>query len=359
MIQFIKKKPRKLDLSGRNLSEFPAEVFMDKKTSSIDLSNNHIEEIPAKIAELTELRHLHLENNSITQLHNGILKAKSLRNLYLQGNPIKHLPNFIKEDATFTIFTDTEVHRYFSEIIIDGGNRTLYKELGDEVDSIKSHATIFNDSSRVPTVMDNDLTFCRDYDRTGRSLNTCVLFVDIRNSVQKNKEHRVTTLADMYSSFVYGVLRITKEFKGHVRNIIGDRIMVVFDEDNCCNNAVKCAGTIIYFCKTQMKRVLPNDIFKCGIGIHFGSINVIKVGLKVPNNENADYKNLIWIGDPANMASRLTDMAGKESLPCVIISKDVYKKLTEDSLRRNFVPINKRVFKDVDFNVLGCNLLIK
>ncbi len=355
----MKKKPRNLDLSSRNLSEFPAEVFMDKKITSIDLSDNHIKEIPAKIAELTELRHLHLENNSITQLHNGILKAKSLRNLYLQGNPIKHLPNFIKNDATFTIFTDIEVHRFFSEIIIDGGNRTLYKELGDEVDSIKSHATIFYDSSRVPTVMDNDLTFRRDYDRTGRSLNTCVLFVDIRNSVQKNKEHRVTTLADMYSSFVYGVLRITKEFKGHVRNIIGDRVMVVFDEDNCCDNAVKCAGTIICFCKTQMKRVLPNDTFTCGIGIHYGNMKVIKVGLEVSKEENPDYKNLIWIGDPANMASRLTDMAGKENIPSVIISNDVYKKLTDNSLMRIFVPVNKRIFKDIDFNVLGCNLLIK
>lgn len=355
----MKKKSRKLDLSGRNLSEFPAEVFMDKRVTSIDLSGNRIKEIPAKVAELTELRYLHLENNSISQLHTGILNAKSLRKLYLGGNPIKKLPDFIKEKAKFTIFTDYGIHRFFPETIIDGGNRALHEEVSAELESIKAHTTTFIDSSCVPTVMNDDLTFRRHNDRTGRSLETCVLFVDIRGSVKKNKHHRETTLADMYSSFVYGVLKITKEFNGHVRNIIGDRVMVVFHKDNCCNNAVKCAGTINYFCKTQMKRVLPNDSFRCGIGIHYGKMKVIKVGLEVPNNENYDYKNLIWIGDPANMASRLTDVAGKENLPPVIISKDVYKRLTDNSLMRNFVPVNKRLFKDIDFNVLGCNLLIK
>ena len=359
MIKIIRKKPRKLDLSGKKLDAFPADVFKDKKITCLNLSDNRIKEIPANICELTDLRFLHLENNEITQLHNGILKAKSLRHLYLEGNPMKDLPDFIKENAKFNISTNNGVHRYYPKVEINGSNEKLQEELGQEVNNIITHKTIFEDSRAVPTIMDSALTFRRHNDRKGKSINTCVLFVDIRDSVQKNKDHLATTLADMYSSFVYGVLRISREYKGHVRNIIGDRVMVVFDEEDCCDNAVKCAGSIMFFCKTKMKRTLPNDTFRCGIGIHYGNMKVIKVGLEVENNENADYKNLVWIGEPVNLASRLTDKAGKENLPPVVVSNDVFRELKDDMLIRNFMFVEKRKFKDVEFNVYGCNLFIK
>ena len=359
MIKLKRKKTRKLDLSGRNLDVFPAEVFENKKITNLDLSNNHIKEIPANIGELKELRYLHLENNDILQLHNGILEANSLRCLYLTGNPMKSLPNFIKNKAKFCIFTDSGMHSFFPEVEEDDGKRILQKELDEEVNSIIEHKNIFQDTTSVPTVMDSDISFRRHGDRIGKSLKTCVLFVDIRDSVQKNKDHWATTLANMYSSFVYGVLRISKEYNGHVRNIIGDRVMIVFDEEDCCNNAVKCAGSILYFCKAQMSKTLPKDMFRCGIGIHFGNMKVIKVGLEMKNEENYDYKNLVWIGEPANLASRLTDMAGKENLPSIIISKDVYKGLTDGFLLRNFVSVDRNKFKDVDFAVMGCNLLTK
>lgn len=357
MIKLKRKKTRKLDLKGRNLDVFPQEVFKDKKITSLDLSNNHIKEIPANISELIDLRYLYLRNNEITQLHNGILKAKSLRCVYLYDNPMKTLPNFIKENATFSIFTDNEVHHYFPEIVLEGNDSNLMMEIGSEIDGITAHETSFQETNRVPTV--DDLTFQRHCERKGARLNTCVLFVDIRDSVQKNKDHRAQTLAKMYSCFVYGVLRIAKRYNGHVRNIIGDRVMVVFDEDNCCDKAVECAGSIMYFCKNKMGKTLPNDIFKCGIGIHYGEMNVIKVGLTTLSPENNDYKNLVWIGEPANLASRLTDMAGKEGLPSVAVSRDVYQRQTKSSIKRNFVSLDKKMFKDVDFDVYGCNLIIK
>lgn len=357
MILLRRKKPRKLDVSGKNLDVFPEIVSEDKAITSLDLSNNHIKEIPANIGEMKSLRILNLENNEIRQLHNGILKCKSLRLLKLRGNPIKSLPDFIKKNANFSIQTDKEEHHYYPEVEYIGSNNRLQKELGGEVDGIITNNTIFKDVSTVPTIADNDLTFPRHENRKGKALKSCVLFVDIRDSVQKNKDHWTTTLSNMYSSFVYGVLRIAKEYNGHVRNIIGDRVMVVFDIDNCCDNAVRCAGSILFFCKTQMKKTMPHDTFRCGIGIHYGEMKVIKVGLTMQSDESGDYKNLVWIGEPANLASRLTDMAGKEGLPAIFISKDVYKGLTFKKI--SFASIDKKIFKDVDFDVYGSNLLIK
>lgn len=357
MIKLKRKKTRKLDLKGRNLDVFPPEVFKDKKITSLDLSDNHIKEIPANIGELTDLRYLYLRNNDITQLHSGILKAQSLKCMYLYDNPMKTIPDFIKRKATFSVFTDNDVYHYYPVVTIEGNDDKLQKEIGQEVDGITSHETAFEDAKKVPTV--DDLTFQRHCERKGARLNTCVLFVDIRDSVQKNKDHRTQTLAKMYSCFVYGVLRIAKRYNGHVRNIIGDRVMVVFDEEDCCDNAIECAGSIMCFCKDKMGKTLPNDTFKCGIGIHYGEMNVIKVGLTTLSPENNDYKNLVWIGEPANLASRLTDMAGKEGIPSVVISKDVYQRLAKSSIKRNFVSMDKKMFKDIDFDVYGCNLIIK
>ena len=108
-----------------------------------------------------------------------------------------------------------------------------------------------------------------------------------------------------------------------------------------------------------MRKTLPGDSFRCGIGIHHGMMNVIKVGLETHSDENNDYKNLVWIGEPANLASRLTDMAGKGNIPSIAISKDVCKRLISNSLKIGFKAVDKKKFKDVNFDVYGCNLLIK
>ena len=134
MINLKKKKSRKLDLSGKNLDKFPDSVFADKKIVSLILSDNQIKEIPAKIRELKDLRYLHLENNQITQLHNGILEPKSLRCLYLKGNPMKKLPDFVKENAKFTISMDSGIHHYYSKVTLEGGNRKLQQEIITSID---------------------------------------------------------------------------------------------------------------------------------------------------------------------------------------------------------------------------------
>ena len=40
-------------------------------------------------------------------------------------------------------------------------------------------------------------------------------------------------------------------------------------------------------------------------------MRVIKVSIERKGNENTENKGLVWVGKPANLASRLTDFAGK------------------------------------------------
>lgn len=131
-----RKKSRKLDLSNRNLTEFPSITTLDKKIRFLDLSNNNIEEIPTNIGELKELKNLYLNNNRISQLHTGILKVKSLRCLYLYDNPMKNLPNFIKESAKFSVVTDNDTFHYYPEVEENGNYLNMQREISDEVNCI-------------------------------------------------------------------------------------------------------------------------------------------------------------------------------------------------------------------------------
>ena len=115
----------------------------------------------------------------------------------------------------------------------------------------------------------------------------------------------------LYSVFTQCMLLAAQEEGGFVRNIIGDRVMIVFPPDQCYTKAVNCAITINHIA-TLINRKIDNLDFKCGIGIDYGRMRVMKVGVVKKGAENDDNKGLVWIGYPANFASRLTDCANKE-----------------------------------------------
>lgn len=181
-----------------------------------------------------------------------------------------------------------------------------------EVDDIFCTSFQFDKTGKVPNVDDSaGLTFSDGRIKKGKEITTCVLFVDIRNSVALNNESYTETLGRIYTSFTKSVLRAAAHCNGYVRNIIGDRVMVVFPEDNCFQNAIDCAITINHIVQKVINPKLKNHDFKCGIGIDYGRMRCIKVGVEKHGTENSDNKNLVWIGQPANMASRLCDQANK------------------------------------------------
>ena len=118
-------------------------------------------------------------------------------------------------------------------------------------------------------------------------------------------------MGKIYSVFTHCVLLAAQQEGGYVRNIIGDRVMVVFSPDNCFTKAVNCAVTINHIAQ-KINGKFDNFEFKCGIGIDYGRISVMKVGIIKKGTENDDNKGLVWVGYPANFASRLTDCANKE-----------------------------------------------
>lgn len=168
----------------------------------------------------------------------------------------------------------------------------------------------------VPSIEDPALTFANlneEYLRT-KEIETCVLYIDVRDSTKLNQALESSLLSRVYSIFSKSMVSVAELYGGNVRNIIGDRLMVVFDRDNCFQNAIK-TGILMhtvseYILRPALKRVLNLD-FRCGIGIDYGQMLVTKVGEVRRGSERDAYRTLVWLGTPANVASKLTDCANK------------------------------------------------
>lgn len=188
------------------------------------------------------------------------------------------------------------------------------KEFMDNIGSIindwKNTGFSFSQKKYVPGLEDANLTYGCGLEKKGIELNTCVLFVDIRNSVQLVKDKQDRTMGRLYSVFTHCMLLAAQQEGGFVRNIIGDRVMIVFPAECCFTKAINCAITINHIAMLINKKI-DNLEFKCGIGVDYGRMRVMKVGIVTKGNENDDNKGLVWVGYPANFASRLTDCANK------------------------------------------------
>lgn len=189
--------------------------------------------------------------------------------------------------------------------------KVILNEIETDIIDIKTKNFQHISTKDVPSRHDTSLTFERGIDKIGKEIETCVLYVDIRNSVELNRKHHTQTMGRIYTAFSKAMLKIAKYHNGYVRNIIGDRVMIVFPKDNCYNNAVDCAISIYHISHYIINKVFTDVDFKCGIGIDYGNLKVTKVGLSRRGTEGFDNKNLVWVGYPANIASRLTDVANK------------------------------------------------
>lgn len=168
----------------------------------------------------------------------------------------------------------------------------------------------YRNTNNVPNRYDTNMSFDRGAAKMGKTISSCVLYVDIRNSLKLTKQLSPEKMGKLYTIFTKSVLKASQHHSGKVRNVIGDRVMIVFPVQDCFINAVECAITINHIA-TKIDRQFTDVNFKCGIGIDWGEMRVVRVGLHKQGYEGTENRNLVWVGNPANIASRLTDIANK------------------------------------------------
>jgi len=216
---------------------------------------------------------------------------------------------------------------------------SIIKEIETDITDVIGTQFSYSNTASVPNANDAALSYERGKQKSGKILETCVLYVDIRNSVELNETHRSITMGKIYTAFIKAVIKAGREHGGHTRNIIGDRVMIVFPAAKCFENAVKCAVTINYIVTQILNPKFTTVDFKCGIGIDFGELKIIKVGIQRNGTEGPENKGLVWAGNPANIASRLTDMGAKTI-------KETYYIVTRN-------PVNPRAIPDHPFNIFN------
>jgi adenylate cyclase len=191
----------------------------------------------------------------------------------------------------------------------------LRNELSEEVSTIlgSQFSITVTTTNTVPHSGDPAITFPNlDTDTQGAKLiTTCVLYIDMRRSTDLNFAHKPRTVAKLYSAFVRAMTRTARYYGGHVRGIVGDRVMVLFDAQDCFKNAVHCAIAMNTISQYIINEHFKANEVKFGIGIDYGRMLATKTGIRRHGEEQGNYRNLVWLGRPANVASKLTDAANK------------------------------------------------
>ena len=193
--------------------------------------------------------------------------------------------------------------------------RDLLLEINEETRLINSPDFQVNvaDGVSLPSLDDSDITFENfdNLEKKAKVVETCVLYIDMRQSTQLSLEHKPKTLTKLYSSFIRGAIKCARQFDGKVRNIIGDRVMVLFDPKDCFKNAVNSAILLNTFSTYVLNKHFRDDLVRCGIGIDHGKMLAAKTGTVKRGTDSSEYKSLVWLGRPANVASKLCDVANK------------------------------------------------
>jgi adenylate cyclase len=188
-------------------------------------------------------------------------------------------------------------------------------EVSDEVATIlaPSFGLTLTSTNFVPHSNDTAITFPNlDENSQGvKLLETTVLYVDMRRSTALSLKLHSHTVAKLYSAFIRAMTRCAKAFGGEVRGIIGDRVMILFDTADCFTNAIDTAVLINSVCQYVLNQHFTHDEVNFGIGIDFGRMLATKTGLRRHGDAQQSYHSLVWLGRPANVASKLTDQANK------------------------------------------------
>jgi adenylate cyclase len=182
-------------------------------------------------------------------------------------------------------------------------------------------------TTSIPQV--SDLKFGKH----GKQVELAMLFIDLRDSTKIMASVRRVTAARIYKSFLWGISKIAKDNGGEVRSFNGDGVLVAFVGNRKCNNAVKAALQMKYFCREVLKPKadaflkdkgsLNGILFDFGIGIDVGTVLVVRGGISGDNNND-----LVWVSNATNRAVKIS---GISNAPYNIrITEDVYSYLEDD-----------------------------
>jgi class 3 adenylate cyclase len=197
----------------------------------------------------------------------------------------------------------------------------LKDELETQVSATFNSIWTTRDGTVVPDADSVKLT------NDGVHLNAVVLYADLADSTELVQQQSEEFSAETYKAFLYCAAKIIRSQNGIITAYDGDRIMAVFLGERMNSRAVKAAMKIYWAVENVIKpkqaAQYPNNTFsvKHGIGVDSSKLLVANAGVR-------GAKDLVWVGNAANVAAKLATI--RESPYSTFISKAVYDTISSD-----------------------------
>ncbi|WP_175987080.1 adenylate/guanylate cyclase domain-containing protein [Bacillus sp. Marseille-Q1617] len=193
------------------------------------------------------------------------------------------------------------------------------------IDDILSDSNTYEESDDIPEI--DDLTF-----KNGKYVKCSAFFIDLRGSTDliETQGRKSRTLARIYRSYISEIVAIVNSFKTCKEiNIIGDCVSAMFagEEEGSESPVIEAMQAAsmsngmmeIFNLKYQKKWGKDFKEIKAGIGVALGRALVIKAGFS-----GSGIKDLIYMGDVVNRASKMCGLANKEYNFPICVTKKVY-----------------------------------
>ena len=183
----------------------------------------------------------------------------------------------------------------------------------------------------------------------------CAFSIDLRNSTKLLMEDGRAVSGKVHKAFLNVVTEVINYFNGDIRDFQGDSVLAYWKSDKDeINKAVRAGLTINWFLKVKLEDYFkPYGGVDFGIGIDFGNIHVLKVGITTSERNN----DLVYIGKCVNFAVGIANQLKKPR--SLGISEAVYSNIdegiiysTKDNQRVNIWEKYKFKWKDDDVEIL-------
>lgn len=224
----------------------------------------------------------------------------------------------------------------------------VLEDLEGDVDGIISAAWDTRVGRKVPTTEDVRLA------GGAVELEATFLYADLAGSskIVKSLDRRVA--AKILKSFLATTSRLVKYHGGSIVSFDGDRVLGVFVGAERNTVAPKCALQIKYTVDEVIRKKFEARYesvrtaeFKIshGIGVDSGVVIAVKAGIRGDND-------LIWVGRPANLAAKLSDMRDY----CTYVTAPVYNDMGDSSKYGGSENVN--MWERATWTFLGDKILV-
>lgn len=325
--------------------------LIDDLQSTNSLIDNIMTSIEAGIIKFTEFGEIEyvnkkaieiigIERDLIQNQHYGIIFADNesflevISNYELaesdnQAQVVKNVPFKSFNGTIHTL--DTTITPVYDKDKDRSGYILSFDDISD-MQKVKTTFKKYVSGNIVDEILDDN----SKSDLGGTLSDACVLFADIRGFTAFSEKTSASELVSILNQYFTEMIDIVYEYNGTLDKIIGDELMVLFgvpnNTEHDCQNAVDCAITMFKRLDEFNEKLEKSHNYKLkiGIGIHYGEV--------VAGNIGSDKQmNYTVIGDNVNQAARFCSHASPNE---IVISEDVYKKVSDQSLFSESILIN-------------------